>query len=133
MPYNARRGLAIERETITWYFQPLYNDMDLKNYYKSPIWKHFIKALLENDDTVCELCGCKRWKKLRNNTRKINRVFNIHHKHYNSVGNEKREDVLILCRRCHNLFHDILRINSNYEPILALKETVSKYFQYKKE
>ena len=104
----------------------------LKEYYKSKYWKAFIKELLKPDDVICDICGCKRWKFDRKGTRKINRVFNIHHKHYNHLNKETRNDVMILCRRCHQMCHDILKISSDTEAIKDIKEVINKYFIYEK-
>jgi hypothetical protein len=102
----------------------------LKEYYKSKHWRKFVKDILEPMDTECEICHGKRWKTNRKKEKKINRAFCIHHKHYRSLFNEKREDVNLMCRRCHNLAHDILKIASTAEAILALKEVIRKYFTY---
>ena len=29
----------------------------------------------------------------------------IHHRNYENVGNEKDTDLIVLCKRCHTLFH----------------------------
>jgi len=104
----------------------------LKEYYKSPYWKGFVKKILEPDDTECEICGCKRWKFDKKGNKKVNRIFNIHHKHYRNLNHERRDNVMVLCRRCHNLFHDILRIASDYQAIKELKEVVNKHFDYER-
>jgi hypothetical protein len=102
----------------------------LKDYYKSPYWKKFVKEILSPNDTVCEICGCKRWKINRKGEKKINRVFNIHHINYNHLNKETRGNVQILCRRCHQLSHDILKIASDTESIQSLKDAVRRFFIY---
>jgi len=104
----------------------------LKEYYHSAVWKSFTKKLLEPNDTACELCGCKRWKFNRKGDKKVNRIFTIHHLNYRHLGKEQRSDVMILCRRCHNLCHDILKISSDTEFVTQLKDFVKKYFIYEK-
>lgn len=36
------------------------------------------------------------------------RWFQLHHLHYRTVGDERFEDVLVLCRLCHELEHDLI-------------------------
>lgn len=103
---------------------------DMKEYYHTAHWKQFVKKMLEPNNTVCELCGCARWKFTRKKEKKINRVFNIHHKTYVHLGKEQRSDVQILCRRCHNMCHDILKISSTTEFVIKLKEIIKNYFTY---
>lgn len=103
---------------------------DMKLYYKSPWWKSFVKKMLEPNDTVCELCGTARWKFTRKKEKKINRVFNLHHKSYVHLYKEQRSDIQILCRRCHNMCHEILKISSDTEFMKQLKELVRRYFRY---
>jgi hypothetical protein len=104
----------------------------MKEYYKSLHWKQFTKKMTDPDNTVCELCGCARWKWTRKKEKKINRVFNCHHKSYQHLWKEKREDVMVLCHRCHDMCHDILKISSDTEFVTGLKQFVSKYFTYEK-
>jgi hypothetical protein len=101
-----------------------------KDYYKTPHWKKYIKELLDPDTCHCELCLAPRWKHFKTKPRRINRVFTIHHKHYNSLYKEKREDVQILCRRCHNLCHDILRMRRDAVFVADLQDVVQEYFTY---
>lgn len=53
----------------------------------------------------CERCG-RRYRGLR--VRGAMRVFNLHHRHYLTVGAETPEDVMVLCRICHRLEHDLI-------------------------
>jgi len=105
-------------------------DAQFKDYYKTVWWKNLVKKLLEPMTTKCELCGANRWKLTRKKEKKINRVFTVHHKHYNTLHKEKREDVQLLCRRCHNLAHDILRMHDETKFVEDLKEVVRNYFTY---
>ena len=62
-----------------------YNAQELKH------WQQLKKDLLE-EVVTCE--GCNARGKLE-----------LHHKTYKNWGNEKREDVVLLCRRCHKIVH----------------------------
>lgn len=44
---------------------------------------------------ICELQGCR------------NIAVNVHHKHYDTVGKESLEDLVALCRDCHEIKHNI--------------------------
>ena len=66
--------------------------MDYKEYLKSKHWIEFRKKILKVR-TRCQSCGESYAR------------FNIHHKHYNSLGREKNEDVLVLCEECHHENH----------------------------
>ena len=105
-------------------------EQKMSDYYKQPHWKKFIKELLEPDTCHCELCLAPRWTHFKTKPRRVNRVFNIHHKHYNTLGHESREDVMILCRRCHQLAHDVLRMKRDSIWVADLQDTVREHFTY---
>jgi len=103
----------------------------LEDYYKTIWWKEFTKNITSNINCECELCHRKKWKIYKNGKKKNLLVFNIHHKHYNTLFKEKRSDVSILCRTCHQLCHELLRRNSeDSEFFKDLKDVVKKYFIY---
>ena len=64
--------------------------MDYKKYIKSQEWKEKRQAKLETCDFKCE-CegGCVR------------EATQIHHLHYDTLGNERIEDLQALCAKCH--------------------------------
>ena len=70
---------------------------DYKKYLNGPIWKAKSYRWIKETDE-CESCK---------NPEKSNPggQFTCHHKHYRSLGNEKREDVMVLCWRCHQSYH----------------------------
>lgn len=86
--------------------------MSWKEYMKTTHWRKFRKTL-DTDDVVCEICGKKRWEFYKVGVKKGKRKskptcqFQTHHKHYDNLGREKREDVLYLCKTCHGLCHDL--------------------------
>lgn len=91
---------------------------ELIEYRKTKHWKQLKK---QYSTISCELCGAKRKK---------GKAFVLHHTHYNSLYNEQRGDLQILCRRCHNLCHDILRMKDGTDFVAGLKNHVKKYFTY---
>ncbi len=100
-----------------------------KEYLKSDHWEELKKRFARQDET-CEVCGCKHWHQKRDGTWKAVRMFVWHHKHYRTVGNEQREDLMRICKRCHDECHRILRMKEDCEMVKELKESVRKYFIY---
>lgn len=61
--------------------------MDYKRYLKSKHWRG-IKEKIYQKYKKCQKCG-KRYD------------LQVHHTTYENLGNEKLQDLLLLCRRCH--------------------------------
>jgi len=73
------------------------------NYIKSSDWQKKCEDFLEGSKKECGWCGSKK-------------NLQVHHKHYTTLGSEKRRDVNIVCKRCHKSHHDnseIFLININ--------------------
>lgn len=71
-------------------------------YLKSSLWKIRRWLWYWTSDRRCEKCRCrtvlhKRGVRYRLGTP----VVTIHHKHYRSLGRERRRDVELLCWPCH--------------------------------
>jgi len=85
--------------------------MTLRQYYKTQHWIDLHKKWVYTDDTKCEICGAKRYGfYLRGNKKgmrkpKAENHIHIHHKHYNTMFKEMRDDVMILCHNCHKFGH----------------------------
>jgi len=84
-------------------------------YIKSPYWIKFSKKTLNDPDVECAMCHRKKWSIYKVNTKKHKPgdkkrliVLNLHHTDYNDLGIGK-DHVIPLCRRCHQLSHDIER------------------------
>ena len=65
---------------------------DYGRYIRSKAWKTKRIAFLKHFKHQCALCDSKEH-------------LHVHHLHYQSVGNEKNEDVVVCCRRCHFIEH----------------------------
>lgn len=100
-----------------------------KEYLRSEHWED-VKKRFSRQDEVCEICGTPHWHKKRDGTWKAVRMFVFHHKHYKTVGHEERQDLMRICKRCHDMCHKILRMKDDCEMVHELKEVVSKYFTY---
>jgi len=75
-------------------------NMDYKDFLKTPYWDGVRNYKLKKARYCCELC-------------KLKGVLNVHHKSYENHGLEHREniadsDLIVLCRNCHEKFHDKL-------------------------
>jgi len=62
-------------------------------YLKSKEWKHKRDLIMKYYNFECQKCG--------------NTAIDLHHLNYNNMLNEKFEDLIPLCRNCHNLEHKI--------------------------
>ena len=86
--------------------------MAWKDYMKTPHWNRFRKSL-DTDDAECDICGKRKWDFYKTGSRKgkrkkkANCQFQCHHLHYDSMGEETRDDILYLCKACHGLGHDL--------------------------
>jgi hypothetical protein len=63
-------------------------------YLESPEWDERRKAKLDEAGYRCQLC---------NKASKLS----VHHRCYDRVFNELPEDLIALCKKCHQKFHDI--------------------------
>lgn len=92
--------------------------------YRTANWRALRKALVADDgDCSCYLCGKRKWG--RRGASKFR--AHLHHLHYNTVGHESPEDVVVLCPGCHQLVHDIERRIPTGGFIGDLKAVVKRY------
>jgi len=63
-----------------------------KDFLKSYIWQEKRKAIFIRRGNSCERCNS-------------NKNLQIHHLNYDNVGNENKNDVIILCKKCHEEEH----------------------------
>jgi 5-methylcytosine-specific restriction endonuclease McrA len=62
------------------------------SYLKSPEWKARREAALEAALWACQVCN-------------RDSALQVHHRCYERVGEERQEDLIVLCDDCHGLFH----------------------------
>lgn len=67
--------------------------MPYKEYLQTDHWKNVRKRALFRANYKCQLCGSKE-------------NLNVHHNTYENRGEEKDEDLVVLCENCHGKFHD---------------------------
>lgn len=70
-------------------------NMLYKEYLQTEHWKVTRLKALKKANYKCEVCNSKE-------------DLNVHHKTYINRGNEKPEDLIVLCHDCHAKFHDKL-------------------------
>ena len=71
----------------------------LKEFYKSDLWQERKVQLFEKYGRMCEICNSKV-------------IVQVHHNNYKArLGHERDEDLTVLCRKCHDLFHSKSRVN----------------------
>lgn len=68
------------------------NFIDYKKYLRSDYWNEIKEQVLERDDYRCRLCDSKK-------------DLQVHHRTYEFLGNEKIEELLTLCKKCHYIVH----------------------------
>lgn len=69
------------------------NKEEYKAYLNSPRWKAIRKRLYREYEYKCAMCGSPK-------------NLNVHHITYDNLGEEKDEDLTVLCQKCHSELHD---------------------------
>lgn len=67
--------------------------MPYREYLKTPEWQATRTHQLRRAGYACQVCNAKGG------------LLNVHHRTYERRGNEAQEDLVVLCRGCHELFH----------------------------
>ena len=70
------------------------NFIDYKKYLRSDYWKKIKNQVLERDNNRCRLCNSKE-------------KLHVHHRTYDNLGNEKLEELITLCKKCHYITHKV--------------------------
>ena len=66
----------------------------LEAYYRTPEWKARSNRKKIAAGNRCQVCGHS------------NVPLEVHHNNYHRLGSELLEDLIVLCRDCHQLYHD---------------------------
>lgn len=72
-----------------------YKYVNYNEYIKSDEWNHKRKEVLERDRFKCRLCGAMGSR----------HSLHVHHNSYDNLGNEPLEDLITLCKECHERHH----------------------------
>ena len=92
--------------------------LSLREYYKTDHWKRLRNKLAFGDDAHCEICGAHRWevykrgpKKGQRKSKAVNHIH-LHHKNYDNMLNEGKDDLMLLCNSCHKFGHTLERMKN---------------------
>ena len=86
LSYDAR---SAKRNRLFWDYH--------KSYMKSMRW-HLLRAkALTRDEYKCAVCQSTD-------------TLQLHHRHYENMGCENLEDVITLCKKCHEMLHITLKV-----------------------
>ena len=98
--------LRLQREEKDRALKLLYiiESVDYKEYIKSAAWHQKRLARLKKDKYTCQKCGDTE-------------SLEVHHLTYAHLGDEPMEDLICLCRACHQKVHDKYGKKGNYFPI----------------
>ena len=77
--------------------QPQEFNFSYKEYLLSDHWQEVRRRTLKRDGYRCRMC----------NTRG---QLSVHHRTYERLGSERDSDVITLCKRCHEVFHENRRL-----------------------
>jgi len=88
-------------------------------YLKSGDWyfrkKRFIASLLSKECFICTINEAGHLNRLRYQTvgdlTPERTIFHVHHCNYSNLGDEKDDDLVLLCDVCHRNLHDLLSGN----------------------
>lgn len=71
--------------------------MDYKEYLKTEHWQEVRELKLQSVNYKCQICNS-------------NKELSIHHRSYENLYDEQNhlEDLTVLCKECHGLYHDRL-------------------------
>ncbi len=102
--------------------------MTLKEYYKTDHWKRLSRQLIKQNNK-CEICGNEHYyMPKRNGKKRLLRRFTCHHKNYNHLFKETKEDIMVVCFSCHETGHHLEALadrDEKYIPLLKQWRDVS--------
>jgi hypothetical protein len=73
------------------YWLPL---LPYQEYLQTEHWAKARKTALERADFKCRVCNVGDTE------------LHVHHRTYQRLGREREEDLIVLCKECHSLFHE---------------------------
>jgi hypothetical protein len=95
--HNSYYIIQADKDIVTYYFVYCPEcKIDYKSYINSEQWKDISSKAKERAKWKCQLC----------NKGGDNTTLHTHHRTYENLGEEKDEDLIVLCSNCHAKFHD---------------------------
>ena len=61
-------------------------------------WRQTRRKAIRQAGYRCQACGKSRLQ--------YKAILQVHHLNYDNLGNEQEEDLLVLCKECHQKHHD---------------------------
>jgi hypothetical protein len=96
---------AIKHLNHDWALLPL---MPYKEYLNTAHWERMRGEAMKRAGYRCQVCNSKDCE------------LHTHHRTYEHLGNEKQEDLIVLCEPCHTTFHkhrELAAINQDSEQV----------------
>ena len=93
---NLKAANEFERETFTHFWDlrlPELKSMPYDDYLKTPEWQAQRRKALLLAGHQCQVCEAKGIE------------LHVHHKTYERRGEERSEDLIVLCKDCHGSVH----------------------------
>lgn len=78
------------------------NILNYNEYILSEEWRNTRLWALDRADNKCQICCNKH-------------SLQVHHNEYTRLGREIPSDLIVLCKKCHQLFHDSLPSKNNQD------------------
>jgi hypothetical protein len=94
-------------------FSTLEEFTNYRSYLASNWWKNKRLEILKKFGPNCEICN-------------YSGNMNVHHNNYSCKGNETNDDLILLCRFCHESFHESIHINILGERKRHRKKSLNK-------
>jgi len=69
--------------------------VDYSQYLKSKHWQRVRRRALRRAGRHCSVCADQK-------------NLDVHHNNYERLRKERMSDVVVLCRDCHKLYHEVL-------------------------
>lgn len=88
------KRLAAELDDSTFWVKEV-PKINKKAYLQSEKWNQLRKAVLKRDHYCCRKCNASGI------------LLDVHHLHYRTLGNESLDDLVTLCRPCHDSLHEL--------------------------
>ena len=89
-----------------------------EEYISSKEWKEKRKKVASERNFICEMCK-----------KQVGNKFHVHHMTYKNFMNEKDEDLMLLCKECHEKIHYRENDTKNDDIIISKKLLCSNEFR----
>lgn len=94
-PTNRKPKETISFDKAYRQYLEVLKTIEYSDYLQTEHWLWFRKESIRHAMGQCQLCGDNK------------SILNVHHKTYANRGRETFLDVIVLCKNCHETFHEI--------------------------